>query len=218
MDKKYISHHREPFYQIAKDLILPNSIVLDVGAGHGSFSRFCERNDFYMLDSNPENATLKTEFCHYVIAALPKLPYEDRFFDLIHCSHVIEHLEPTCFYDTLKEMDRCLKDGGHLVISTPLMSDFFYDNLSHIKPYNPVIFSNYLCTSYKQNLNRKQISSAYKVEKLIYRYKAYKIFEEHVFLPINWISSIAFKMGLRRYAKTGYTIVLKKDTSKVKTF
>jgi len=33
-------------------------------------------------------------------------------------------------------LDR-LKPGGRLVIATPLMSDYFYDDFDHIKPYQP---------------------------------------------------------------------------------
>lgn len=43
--------------------------------------------------------------------------------------------------ESLKEfmddyLDR-LKVGGHLIIATPLMSDYFYDDFDHVKPYQP---------------------------------------------------------------------------------
>jgi hypothetical protein len=34
-------------------------------------------------------------------------------------------------------LDR-LKPGGRLVIATPLMSEYFYDDFDHIRPYQPV--------------------------------------------------------------------------------
>ena len=49
-------------------------------------------------------------------------------------SHVIEHFAPS---DLLVFMDGyidLLRPGGHLIIATPLMSPYFYDDFDHIKP------------------------------------------------------------------------------------
>lgn len=46
-----------------------------------------------------------------------KIPYEDRFFDKVLCSEVIEHvLEPA---EVLKEISRVLKDDGILSLTIP---------------------------------------------------------------------------------------------------
>ena len=39
IDKKYLTHSREPFFEIARSIIPANGLVLDVGGGDGSFSR-----------------------------------------------------------------------------------------------------------------------------------------------------------------------------------
>lgn len=73
-----------------------------------------------------------------------KLPFEDKQFDFILCLDVIEHV-----YDTellFSELDRVLKDGGRILISTPyhglfknlIISLFFFELIfdpysSHIR-------------------------------------------------------------------------------------
>ena len=58
-------------------------------------------------------------------------------FDVILMAHVIEHFPPD---DLLTFMDGYLdrlRIGGRLIIATPLMSKYFYDDFDHIKPYQP---------------------------------------------------------------------------------
>jgi len=137
MQNKFVTHRREPFFEIAKELISSNSTVLDVGSGNGSFANFCGHSNIYMYESNPKSVKfLKGKFPNVFQGSLPKLPFSDNSFDLIHMSHVIEHLQPNEVYETLKEFDRCCKAGGAIVISAPLMWEGFYDDLSHITPEN----------------------------------------------------------------------------------
>jgi SAM-dependent methyltransferase len=58
-------------------------------------------------------------------------------FDLIIMSHVIEHFMPENLIKFMDEYLDILKPGGHLLIATPLMSDYFYDDFDHVKPYQP---------------------------------------------------------------------------------
>jgi len=58
-------------------------------------------------------------------------------YDVILMAHVIEHFAPA---DLLVFMDGYLdrlRPGGRLVIATPLMSNYFYDDFDHVKPYQP---------------------------------------------------------------------------------
>ncbi len=213
INKKYITQIREPFFQIAKELIKDNSKVLDVGAGNASFSKYCGRYDFYMVDGNSNTVEeLKNEYKNYFHSHLPNLPFSDQQFDLIHCSHVIEHLEPECLYVTLKEMDRCLKPNGHIVISAPLLTDFFYNDLSHVKPYNPEVFIKYMVGKRIVNLTRAKISYAYSLNDLVYRYKKEKIISGEFPAILDFSLKVLKKIGLCKYTKTGFTIVLTKET------
>ena len=218
MNEKYVTFAREPFFEIAKKLINEGDNVLDIGAGNGAFAEFCEYDTMYLFEGNSTSAEkLSSKYQNVENGCLPFLPYKNEFFNVIHMSHVIEHLQPQDVYDTLKEFDRCCKFGGAIVISAPLMWDGFYDDLSHIKPYNPSIFIRYLCSNEGQNYTREAISSNYIVESLQYRYlekqmlygfrKSNKILNKAFFKIYEFLRS----RGLKQYRKTGYTIVLRKS-------
>jgi SAM-dependent methyltransferase len=61
----------------------------------------------------------------------------DFDFDLIIMSHVIEHFSPSALISFMDGYLDHLKPKGHLLIATPLMSDYFYDDFDHVKPYQP---------------------------------------------------------------------------------
>ena len=215
IDKKYITHQREPFFEIANALLKPESVVLDVGPGDGSFAKYCNRNDFFMFEGNPESAkNLKQNYPNSSLGQLPKLPFEDSMFDVIHMSHVIEHLQPQEVYDTLKEFDRCCKSGGAIVISAPLLWTGFYDDLSHIKPYPPESFVKYL-SKIGSTATRELIADKYKVERFQYRFlinnselrrrRTFKFVDKILYKLQTYM-----KISEIQYERTGYTIVLRK--------
>lgn len=219
IDIKYVTNKRAVFFNIAKSYICDDSKVLDIGAGEGDFIEHCNRTDFFLYDGNSESVEkLKQKYPNCYQGKLPNLPFENNTFDLIHCSHVVEHLEPQAFYDSLKEMDKCLKKNGYLVISAPLMWENFYDDLSHVKPYNPNIFLKYLTKTNDTNLTRPKISESYKLVELKFRYREifYTDFltasERKMFARlILKIFSLFYRCGIHSYQKTGYTIVLQKS-------
>jgi len=221
IDLKYVTTKREPFFDLAKEFIRPDSKVLDIGAGNGYFAEYCNRSDFYLFDGNKINVLeLQKKFPNSFYGRLPKLPFEKRFFDLIHCSHVIEHLNSLEVFNTLKEIDRCLKISGYVVISTPILWENFYNDLSHVRPYNPRLFLKYLCAhaSKETILSNDVISNQFKLIKLQYRYREIPLMESYYNIKNNFFIKLLFKfttilysLGLRRYEKTGYTIILKKS-------
>lgn len=215
---KFYTHEREPFFEIANNYIAKDSCVLDIGSGAGAFPKYCERNDFYLFDGNLQTVDeLKKTYSNAVCGLLPKLPFETGFFDVIHCSHVVEHLEPKVFYETLVEMNRCLKVGGYLVISAPLLWSGFYNDLSHVRPYNPRVYQNYLCGGQKNSRTRNLISTSYNQEKLIFRYNpsdnVLNYYNSKTSGLVSFFMKILNKLkskGFTFLEKTGYTIVLKK--------
>lgn len=220
MNLKFATHERESFFALAKNYIENNQKVLDIGAGNGDFANFCKRDDFYLFDGNEQTVeSLKQKYKNVYLGRLPKLPFEDDLFDVIHCSHVVEHLEPNIFYDSLVEMNRCLKPEGYLIISAPLYWEGFYDDLSHIRPYPTAIYKNYLCNKQNNNRTRSCVSNKYSVVEEIYRFKELKNSTNSYPYPRNIIGKLWLKITLvlknyafKQYQKTGYTIVLKKGT------
>jgi SAM-dependent methyltransferase len=219
INPKYATHKREPFFELARPYIEENSKVLDIGCGHAAFAKYFDRTDFYLFDGNESTIKdLKTQYNNVFYGVLPKLPFDDSQFDVIHCSHVVEHLDAEILYQTINEMNRCLKPGGVLVISAPLMWSGFYNDLSHLRPYSPYVFTNYLCLSNQINRTREVIKEAYHVDKLVYRFKQIKPLHSIYFHGpriFAWVLKAWFeilnKLGYKSYEKTGFTLVLKKQ-------
>ena len=108
--------------KLFKDIIgdPENLRILDVGVGTGSkIEWLTERNDVYGLEIN-ESAILKSkERGIKVIKAdiEKKFPFDDKFFDLVICSQVLEHLvQPQ---NTMQEINRVLKTEGIFVVDVP---------------------------------------------------------------------------------------------------
>lgn len=87
------------------------------------------------------------------------IPFEDESFDLVFAGEIIEHLVDTDGF--LNEVHRCLKPGGHLILTTPNLASFenrlrlllgFYPmwlnwNLGgagHVRAYTPRILKHQL--------------------------------------------------------------------------
>lgn len=216
---KYASQRREPFYEIVKKYIKPDSIILDIGAGNGSFAEFIGRNDIFMIDGNLETVTRNQKrFPNYQYSRLPDLPFHNDKFDIIHCSHVIEHLTSNDFFLLLKNCDRCLETSGYLIFSSPLMWFHFWDDLSHVRPYSPRIFEKYLCEKSSPNSTREKISNKYSIIELQYRYHLTEIGADVINTRSSFVNQVyrivmqfLTRVGFRRIEKTGYTIVLKKS-------
>lgn len=132
-----------PFF---KKQVPDNSMkVLDVGAGHGAFSK-----KLYELGYDVAACDLFPEIFYFDKIECRKsdltqgLPYADNTFDVIVALEVMEHiLDHEVFF---REAQRVLKPGGRLFISTPnilslksrvrfLFSGFFYS-------FNPLDLNN----------------------------------------------------------------------------
>ena len=221
--QKYCTLHHYPFFEIAGKYLPKNenAIIVDIGAGYGGFADHLKLlnkyENIFLLDKNPRTVeTLKSRYKNAILYTAPeKLPFEDATVDFIHCSHLLEHLNPSEFYKLLKEIDRVLKINGILVISTPLLYDGFYGDISHIKPYNPWVIYKYLCTP-PWEPSQEDISEKYVKLELEFRYTAYE-FDEYLgseYKPIDVViylfKRILSKLKIRKYKKSAYTMVLKK--------
>jgi len=159
---KYMTTDRNPFYELFKPYINKTQKILDIGAGDGSFGRYFHEYDVINVDTNPVDNTIKW------VCPEP-LPFDDNVFDAVHCAHLVEHLHPNELYSLLLEMDRVLKIDGHICISAPMLSNMFYNDLSHIKPYHPGVFINYLCNPDSPGRTRTTLGN-YEILLLQYRY------------------------------------------------
>jgi SAM-dependent methyltransferase len=214
---KYATNDKRISFEVARKYLNKCEKILDLGSGNGQFIELFGRNDIYALDGNEESVNkLKNLTRNAVHAILPNIPFPDRYFDGIHASHILEHLWPDDFYSTLKEMNRVLKVGGILVLSSPMLWEGFYRDLSHIKPYDPEILTKYLCMeNISRSLTRAKIGD-YKVRDLIYRYQLQELNPIMIryLHPFNFViklfTKLLKKIGIGHFCKNGYTIILEK--------
>lgn len=222
--KSYYTMQREPFYHVAGKYLPTDTdaTVIDIGAGNGLFAQLFSLDKKYrnlvLLDGNMSTVkNLKTRFTNVVLYQAPeKLPFESGTVAYVHCSHLVEHLEPKEVYQLLKEIDRVLAPRGVFVISTPMLHGQFYADLSHVRPYNHSVFEHYLCR-HVGNQSADSISQSYSVVELVYRYGLADLHGilgsslSVVDLAVRVLSKLFTFLGIRRYARNGYTLVLCKE-------
>lgn len=223
--KKYAAMDRIPYFEIAAQHLPEDkgAVIADIGSGKGLFAEHLKLRDkyknIYLLDTN--DSTIKyLEDLGYKnsiqYTAPSKLPFKDNSLDFIHTSHMIEHLSPNELYIFLSEVNRTLKKDGILVISTPMLWNNFYDDLTHIKPYHPESLIHYLCYNPK-NRTKENLKNKYSILNITYRYT--KIEENQLgsenklidFIILIYSMLVKKVMKIHRYKKNAYTIVFKKQ-------
>ncbi len=222
--KVYGAKERRPFYDLAARYLPSgqNTVVVDIGSGQGEFADYLNLsnryNNLFLLDANIMTiVNLKIKYKNAILYKAPgNLPFKNASVDYVHCSHLIEHLYPQELYQFIKEIDRVLSINGILCISAPLLWDEFYSDLSHIKPYNPGVFLKYLCGE-SINRSRDVISERYIVINLVYRYAALRFADDAgsaspaIDFLIYYLRKFFKKLGLKKYVRNGYTLILKKQ-------
>jgi SAM-dependent methyltransferase len=100
--------------------------VLDVGTSGGNFMEVALRYGWQAkgLEPFPDDVRVCQDKGLDVIQGLAEsLPYPENFFDVVHTSHVFEHLEDPL--QAAREAYRVLKPGGLLFIEVPNQLDNF---------------------------------------------------------------------------------------------
>lgn len=112
--------------------------ILDVGCGFGRYLRTFAAAGHKVtgVDVNPEiRASLARDGFHCVSPEeMETLPAN---FDVLLLSHVIAHIRPEVLLEVLDSCLNRLRPGGSVIICSPLLSPWFYEDFDIIKPYQP---------------------------------------------------------------------------------
>lgn len=73
--------------------LAPGELVLDVGSGGWPFARATHLLDLYTGETTHRFDRLETGGRPLVVADLAALPFRDKSWDFVFCSHVLEHLD-----------------------------------------------------------------------------------------------------------------------------
>ncbi len=206
---------KEYFYKYSYEKLAKKKKILDLGCGIGHFLTL-GNNNIFGIDSNYQSLKeAKGYSINLIQGNVLQLPFSNASFDGINCSHIIEHFNPDGAYQLLSEMNRVLEIDGCLAISTPVLWECFFDDFTHIKPYNPGAIMHYYGKE-KIQTTKKAINCLYEVEEIKWRYakvplKPFLIPRDGILntlsmLLVHWLSG----KGFGKYTKTGYTMILRK--------
>lgn len=218
--KKYnqatVDSENGPVIKFLNSLSSDNKLsYLEVGSGLGNFVDIVGKmNKFNVtcLEINPELAKI-TESLGYKTVNVNILnnDFKDEEFDIVHCSHVIEHLSYPFVVKALDELIRVTKKGGYIILRSPLMSPDFFTSINHIRPYPPkAIFDFY-------SNPQQQVTGKFKIKKVkeIFRKEAILVCrysDSRLALSLNLIMKIFWLYFRFPFAKpNGYTLILKRQ-------
>lgn len=138
-------------------------LLLDVGSGLCDFINYIKKNHNHLIvkciDINEDMVALAKDYGFDAkVASILKIPYDDDSFDIVHCSHVIEHLSYPDVVVALDELFRVVKDNGIVIIRSPLvMNHRFFNDIDHVRPYPPNAILNYYNNPQQQKVGKFKV-------------------------------------------------------------
>lgn len=147
-------HPRHRWVEQLLEGLPAGSRILDAGAGEKRYKKFCGHltyvsQDFAQYDGQGDSVGLQTGSWDQsdldIVSDIAAIPEPSASFDAIMCTEVFEHVQDPVA--VLREFDRLLKPGGHLIITAPFCS------LTHFAPYHFYSgFNRYFYTAHLQAL------------------------------------------------------------------
>ncbi len=115
---------------------------LEVGSGLGRFALLVKEHyqnfNIRCLEKNDDLVAWGRQRGLAVVSGdVTKMDFADQEFDIVQCSHVIEHISYPAILKALDELIRVTKIGGYIIIRSPLLSPDFFTSIDHIRPYPP---------------------------------------------------------------------------------
>lgn len=227
--KRLFSTPRVYWHKVNFSLLSDCERILDLGCGKGLFIKLApdriigvDRNWHSLRECVKEGYTV-------IQGDALNLPFPDQSFDGINCADLIEHFSPIDVRHIIIEMLRVLKDGGFLIIATPLPSKMFWNDASHVRPYPPHSLLSYCVKDTERGIETQptyeSLPYCMKFIKLIWRYT--RLYQLPLQLYFNddrmkltnllkpssllfMLSNLLSRIGLNHPRPEGYVIVMQK--------
>lgn len=140
---------------------------LEAGSGLGRFASLLyaswKNSSIDCLEINPQLVEMTArQGLRSTVASLTSIPFQDQHFDVIHCSHVVEHFAYPGITTVLDEPMRVLKPNVYFIIRTPLAHPKFYTDIDHVRPYPPESILHYFRNAQQQKISPYKISEIYR--------------------------------------------------------
>ena len=143
--------------------------MLEVGSGECRFVKKIKNLypnfEITCIEINPDLAKIAEESgCVVINANILDVQLKERY-DIVHCSHVIEHFSYPDITKVLDFLVSTVNNDGRLILRSPLMWEHFYDDIDHIRPYPIASVIHY----FNYNQQQKQGNADLELEKIWYR-------------------------------------------------
>jgi SAM-dependent methyltransferase len=115
-----------------------NASILDVGCGFGRYLRPLSKRykSVVGIETNPKTIK-KLKKDGLKVYTAKEFEETEGKFDVVIMSHFIEHFPPSQLLEIMEGYLDRLNVGGILIIATPVLSENFYINFDHVRPYYP---------------------------------------------------------------------------------
>jgi len=135
----HCQHEDKKLLALVKRYAPYSAKILDVGCGFGRYLAPLKERGYDVLGIDKNNQIIEQNLTRNLpcmsVDGFAKL---SDTYSMIILSHIIEHLMPQELLAFLDHYLEKLKPGGHLIIATPLYTNYFYDDYDHVKPYHPL--------------------------------------------------------------------------------